>query len=124
MIVDVSVCSLLGINTQLNVGSGRADAPATMTDAGHAAACRFEAESRTALLAGRSSGMRVPAMDPWVQRWACNWEAYEGFEASHGLVAAACGWVALPVSRLGWSRRPRFRCPGWAPAHSDKPAQM
>lgn len=95
-----------------------------MIDAGHAAACRLEAGSHTALLAGRSSGMQVPGLDPWAQRWACNWEACEDFEASRDPVAAACGWVALQASRLGWSRRPRFRCPGWVPARSDRPAQM
>lgn len=95
-----------------------------MTDAGRVAACRLEVESRTALLAGHSFGTRVPTMDPWVRRWACNRGACEGSEASSGLVAAACGWGALPASRLDWSHRLHFRCPGWAPARSDKPAQM
>lgn len=115
---------IVSMGKAMSVRTGHGDAPATMIDAGHAGACRFEAESRIALLAGRSSGMRVPAMGPWVQRWACNWEACEGFEASNDLVAAACGWAALQVSRLDWSHRPRFRCPDWAPARSDRPAQM
>ena len=95
-----------------------------MTDAGHVAAYRLEAESRTAVLAGHNSGMLVPMMDRSVRRWAYIREACEDSEASNVLVAVACGWVALQVSRLGWSHRPRFRCPGWVPARSDKPAQM
>jgi hypothetical protein len=66
----------------MSVCDGRGDAPATMIDAGHAVAYRSEAESRTALPAGRNSGMRVPEMDPWVvERWSCNWDPCEGFEA-------------------------------------------
>lgn len=96
----------------------------SMTDAGRAAAYRLEAELRTGLLAGRSSGMLAPTKDRSVRRWACIREACEGSEASNGLVAVACGWGALQVSRLGWSRRLRFRCLGWAPARSGMPARV
>lgn len=94
-----------------------------MTDAGRVAACQLEAASRTVPLAERSSGMRAPIVGRLGRRWACSRGACEGFEGLIDLVAVAAGgyWVAPRGTRLGWSRRRRSHCSGWALARSGMP---